>query len=123
MVFSQGVCSSCHFGFVIALALLVCSYVVAFVGLLLVCCRVSDSACMPNFCVVLLSTCYVFYYSGSSCLFASLVMAVGFSLLLHSWFQLLPVAFVFGPCSFRLLLIQVEIGGGCMLASSEAHGS
>lgn len=112
----------CHFGFVIALALLVCSYVVAFACLLPVCCRVLDSACMPNFCVVLLSTCSVFCYSGSSYLFASLVVAAGFSLLLHGWFQLLPVAFLFGPYSFGLLPIQVEAGGGHMRASSEAHG-
>jgi hypothetical protein len=41
---------------------------------------------------------------------------------LHCWYQLLPVASVFGLCSFQLLPIQVEVGGGCMLASSGAPG-
>lgn len=53
---------------------------------------------------------------------AALVVAAGFPLFLHCWYQLLPVASVFGLCSFQLLPIQVEVGGGCMLASSGAPG-
>lgn len=53
---------------------------------------------------------------------AALVVAAGFPLFLHCWYQVLPVASVFGLCSFQLLPIQVEVGGGCMLASSGAPG-